>query len=82
MSNTELVVGCYRWRELEQLVGREGGEEEEERQRPAGKERIMISFKTLNMRIYLDLGWIFSKDVVNRLYPHHDVLSPRRVQLI
>ena len=46
MSNTELVVGCYRWRGLEQLVGREGGEEEEERQRPAGKEKIMISSNT------------------------------------
>ena len=47
MSNTELVVGCYRWRELEQLVGREGGEEEEEeRQAPVGKERIMISSDT------------------------------------
>ena len=32
--------------------------------------------------IHLDLGWIFSKDVVNRLYPHHDVLSPQRAQLI
>ena len=45
MSNTELVIGCYRWRELEQLVGREGGEEEE-RQPPAGQEKIMISSDT------------------------------------
>ena len=77
------MVGCYRWRGLEQLVGREGGEEEEERQRPAGKEKIMISSNTeYEERIHLDLGWIFSKDVVNRLYPHHDVLSPQRAQLI
>ena len=45
MSNTELVVGCYRWRELVQLVGREGGEEEE-RQPPVDKEKIMISSDT------------------------------------
>ena len=39
------MIGCYRWRELEQQVGREG-EGEEERQAPAGKERIMISSDT------------------------------------
>ena len=40
----KLVIGCYRWRELVQLVGREG--EEEERQAPVGKEMIMISSDT------------------------------------
>ena len=45
MFNTALVVGCYRWRELEQLVGREEGEEEE-RQRPVDKEKIIISSDT------------------------------------
>ena len=57
MLKTELVVGCYRWRELEQLVGRGGGEEEE-KQAPAGKERIMISSVTEyeDEDIHLDLG--------------------------